>query len=152
MIYLKAVMLYVFCPPFLGGTEDWKERSGRCHALGENCTSQMETALFAKPFAFWCSFSVRAFKERAGQGGVGPLTHLLWGLWQCSCESGKPCCPQVWSEAECGFIIPKSHLVCTCWLGGAVQMGLSDSIPPAHLLSVLGVIVVGSEGSNPVQP
>lgn len=66
--------------------------------LGENFTSQMEIALFAESFAFCSSFSIRPFKEWVGQGRLGPLTRLPWEPWHCNCESGKPCCPQVWAK------------------------------------------------------
>lgn len=62
---------------------------------------------FSKSFAFWCSFSVQPYREWAGPGSLGPLTQLHWGTWLCSCESGKPCCLQVWSEADLGLIISK---------------------------------------------
>lgn len=97
-------------PPFpLRYWKDWKKRvmalscfGGEFYFSHGNCTF-----FFSKSFAFWCSFSVQPYREWAGPGSLGPLTQLHWGTWLCSCESGKPCCLQVWSEADLGLIISK---------------------------------------------
>lgn len=75
LIGFRGLVLYVFCPPFLWGTEGLKGEVMVVSCFGENFTSQMKIALFVWSFALFRSekfIQYQAFQGVVGQGRLSP--------------------------------------------------------------------------------
>lgn len=123
----------VVCTPpplFLCGTERIERRgSWHCHALGENFTSHMETALFffLNPLHFDVHLVYSPTENGLAQVAWAPWLNFTGELDSAVVNQGSHAVSRCGVKLTLGSLFPNalSGLSRMCWLRGAIQRGLS---------------------------